>query len=107
MIATPLDTDMSHWGDGVRHYALDDGTFVAVSVDAGITDDVRPYLEETLAALGVPSLASGAHTIVARPTVIIECRPDGLTDSLDPVHVSTPGASHEEALLEFGYTVTQ
>lgn len=91
---------MSHWGNSVRHYELADGTHIAVSVDSGVNDRTEGYIDDTLAALGVPTLDSGIHKLVVEPTVIIACNADGLAEHLTPLRTFPPGTTHDDALAQ-------
>lgn len=90
---------MSHWGPGVRHYQLTDG-YIAVSVDAGVTPETQTLIDETLTALGVPTLDSGIHKVVVEPTVILACDAQGVANDLTPLHTFPPGTSHEDAIAQ-------
>ena len=94
-----LDTDMSHWGPGVRHYQTGDG-YAAVSVDAGVTLETKALIDETLTTLGVPTLESGIHRVVVEPTVVISCNADGVATDLTPLRTFPPGTSHEDAIAQ-------
>lgn len=98
--ATRLDTDMSHWPAGSRHYAIDDGRHLAVCVDTGIPTDAEGLLNETLQLLD-----GGVVRVVAQPTVIVECDAEGSATSLDRLFTCPPGTSHEDALAAAGFTV--
>lgn len=106
MRITLLDTDMAHLGPGVRHYRTEDGQYLAVSVDAGITQRAENTINEVTAAMGLPSLRSGAYTISPIPTVILACDEIGQAATLDRLHEFPPGTTHEEALEALGFTVT-
>lgn len=105
--ATPFGYEVPGWLPGTRHYFTDDGKVLAVKVHV---DPYEPGNELVAAAiaevLGVINHA-GDHTVVEMPTHVIECRPDGVAESLEPVHVSDGAVSHEEALAEMGYEVAQ
>lgn len=96
---TLLDTDMSHWGNNVRHYQLQNG-FVAVSVDSGVNGETKALIDDTLTALGVPTLDSGVYKIVVEPTVIIGCNSVGVANDLTPLRTFPPGTSHEDAIAQ-------
>lgn len=91
------------WLPGTRHFWTDDGKVfaVVVHVDPGEIPMAAEALAETLGILGV---SRDNVEVVQSPTHIIECRPDGLTESLTPVHVSEEPVSHAEALAQHGYT---
>jgi hypothetical protein len=102
--AVLLDTDMSAWAPVTKHYQAGD-TYLAVTVDEGLTHEVAGYVDQTLTAMGQPALQVGACTILTSPTVILECLADGAPIDLTPDHVSPPGTSHEDALVAAGYTL--
>ena len=105
--ARPFNYEVPGWPPGTRHYFTSDGRILAVCVDLGIVDGIATAaLEETLAAVDGPTLASGENTIVLQPTVVIECRPDGHVDGdamPEPIHQSEPATSHADALAAAGY----
>lgn len=91
--ATKLDTDMSHWGGGVTHYRLEDGTHIAISVDTGPAERAQALVAETLGEIG-----GSIHTYDTEPTVILPCDENGVATSLDRLHEFPPGTTHAEAL---------
>lgn len=102
---TLLDTDMSSWTPGTRHYATSGGQYLAVSVDPGITEPVTEIIEMALQQLDAPTIASGMHRFVVQPTVILPCSDTGRPVDLTPLHIAPPGTSYEDALQQAGYTV--
>ncbi|AEJ93515.1 hypothetical protein AIRMID_29 [Mycobacterium phage Airmid] len=105
--AMQLDTDMSMWGAGTRHYLTSDGRSLAVKVDPGVTDDEARELNKLLEELGAPFVISGKHRIVPRPTTVLECNEDGSPIDLTPVHTLPAGTPYEDALLTAGYELTE
>ncbi|AJD82451.1 minor tail protein [Mycobacterium phage Sheen] len=104
--ATRLDTNMSHWADGTRHYSTDDG-YLAVEAYTPecchvVPQGAAPMINELLAVLG-----EGRQAVkhVVRPTVVFACNEEGLATDLTPLHKFPPGTSHEDALEQLGYTV--
>lgn len=104
MIVTLVDSEMSSWTPDTRHYLAADGTHLAVSVQANLTEQTIQYIEEALAAAELPKLEGGAYAIVASPTTVIECNDEGIALSMTPLHTFPPGTSHEDALAQAGYT---
>jgi hypothetical protein len=105
-----------------RHYAIDDGTYVAVDVDTGVVTPEKaahqvasyPYRcwdaksqKPIYAAAAVEQIAGAALlTYRQRPTVVIVAvDANGDAASLDRLHEFPPGTSHEEALARAGYSV--
>lgn len=97
-MTTLLSTDMSAWAPGTRHYALDDGTFVAVEAGGGLTPLAEAMIREALQG-GIVT------TQLPRPTVVFACNEDGAATDLTPLHTFPAGTSHEEALTLIGHTV--
>jgi hypothetical protein len=69
-------------------------------VDAGVTPETKSLIDETLTALGVPTLESGIHKVVVEPTVVLACDADGVATDLTPIHSFPPGTSHEDAIAQ-------
>jgi len=104
--ATQVDRDMSFWAPETRLYSISDGSYLAVTVDPGVpTPEVEEVLDEALAALDAPSIASGKNLIQISPTVILPCTDEGFAIDLTPLHTFEPGTSHEDALTAAGYEV--
>lgn len=100
-VAARLDTDMSHWPPGTRHYSVGDGTYIAVD------DDSEQYCGAMADCIEkVPRELTGKPMhYVKRPTVIIACDGNGYTASLDRLHTFPPGTTCEQALHAAGYTI--
>lgn len=105
--ATLLDTDMSTWAPGTRHYRCDDGRHFAVTVDPGFLPDVHAeQVNRLLDTIGVAPSGSGVHNVVRQPTVVLACDQDGAASDLTPIQRCAPGTSHADALASMGYRVT-
>lgn len=103
-----MDTDMSMWAPGTRHYQTDDGHNFAVQVNAELTDAAKVYVNQVLEELGAPPIdvpTPFRNRVTPQPTVIIECNADGGSIDLTPLHHFPPGTSHEYALVAAGYTL--
>lgn len=103
--ATQLDTDMSFWAPGTRHYSLDTGDYLAVTVDVGLNSEATELLDQALDALDAPTVASGRNKIVVSPTVAIACTDEGVPTDLTPVATFAPGTTHEKALEDMGHVI--
>lgn len=102
--ATRLDTVMDTWAPTTFHYAISDGTYVAVEVDdSGPTEAMQAYVEQvnTLEVTPMPM------TYTPRPTVIIAATEDGRAVNLTRLHEFPPGTSHDDALIRAGFEVTE
>lgn len=86
------------WAPGARHYKTSDGKHFIIDAH---TDTAAEQVGELLTILG--SSLRGTKQIV-RPTVVIECNPDGTPVDLTPEYTFPPGTTHEEALNTAGYT---
>lgn len=106
MQVTRLDTDMLAWPEGTRHYRAADGTYLAVEStplgENAIPVGAQPMIDEVVTLIGQ---GRTVETIVARQTVVIECREDGQAIDLTPLQRFPAGTSHEDALSQMGYTV--
>lgn len=79
---TLLDTEMSWWAPGTKHYVTAGGLHVAVDPGLPFTD--RPSITEA-----------------PRETVIFECNDDGSPITLTPLRTFPPGTSHDDAITQF------
>ncbi|CPR84665.1 MULTISPECIES: DUF7572 family protein [Mycobacteroides] len=94
--AVELNTDMSHWPTGAKHYRLGDGSYVVIEVDE--RDD---RLDEQVNQ--ITRLTGGAaYTYTPRPTVVIAVDENACAVSLDRLHEFEPGTSHTQALALIG-----
>lgn len=107
--ATPVDTEMSAWADGTRHYRGDDGKYFAVEAtlveEEGtpiIPAGAQPMIDELLTVVGD---GRAALKQIVRPTVVFECTEDGQAIDLTPVQTFPAGTTHAEALAAMGYEV--
>lgn len=111
-----LSTDLAGWAPGTRHYRCSDGRFLAVEAS-----DVPAEAETKVLTLGdspesdailvLLGKTSAALNIVARPTVVFLCGPNGEPvdadendyDPLTPLARFPAGTTYEQALAELGY----
>lgn len=91
------DTYMGNWSPGTRHYAISDGTYVAVEVDSGITPEMAAAVQQVAGA--------ALLNYAPRPTVIISVNSEGNATSLERLHTFPPGTTHEDALIQAGYEI--
>lgn len=117
--ADQLSTDLVAWAPGTRHYRCSDGRYLAVEATE-VPDQVEtvvvsqgdsPQGDDLLVMLGV---TRAALNLVVRPTVIFLSDEHGQPvdadendhDPLTPLHVFPAGTTHNEALTQAGYEVT-
>lgn len=98
-----MDTDMSAWAAGTRHYSGSTNNYAVEASDVTIPENATRQIGGALALLNVDP---NQTTMLARPTVVFECTPEGLAIDLTPVATFPPGTTHEEALAEMGYQVS-
>lgn len=107
--ATKLATDLSIWPPTTFHYQIDDGTWVLVEVDdAGPNLAMQSYVAQvTQMEAGTlnPEVLPKPITYVQRQTVILPATEDGCAISLEPLFRCDPGTSHNDALIQAGYTL--
>lgn len=87
--AVELDTDMSHWPAGAKHYRLPDGSYVVIEID-----EREPRHDDHVNQI----TAGAAYTYTPRPTVVIAVDENACATSLDRLHEFTPGTSHAGVL---------
>ncbi|WP_100466080.1 DUF7572 family protein [Mycobacteroides abscessus] len=87
--AVELDTDMSRWPAGAKHYRLSDGSYVVIEVDQ------REPRHDT----HVHQITQGAaYTYTPRPTVVIAVDENACATTLDRLYEFAPGTTHAQAL---------
>ncbi|MCU8690156.1 hypothetical protein OE265_07540 [Mycobacteroides abscessus] len=91
MNAVELQTDMSAWPAGCKHFRLADGTYVVIDID---TPDERHDRH-------VDQITRGAeYTYTPRPTVVIAVDENACATSLERLHEFAPGTTHDEAIAQ-------
>lgn len=87
--AVELQTDMSAWPAGCKHFRLPDGSHIVIDID---TPEERHDRH-------VDEIARGAaYVYTQRPTVVVEVDENACATSLDRLYEFPPGTSHEQAL---------
>jgi hypothetical protein len=96
-----MDTDMSAWAPGTRHYRTSNGQDFAVEAPIDpIPAGAVQMINDVMTAVGADEL----NTVVAlRPTVIFRCNSDGSPIDLTPLAEFDCGTIHAEALRKFGF----
>lgn len=103
-MTTLMDTDMSHWADGTRHYRRGSQDYAVEATLPGanaVPVGVAPMIEELLEIIGE---GKAPLQVVVRPTVIFACTREGFpTDEhgLTPLAKFPPGTSHDDALAHY------
>lgn len=100
MKATLVDSEMPTWAPDTRHYVTSDGRHLAIHVHDGLDEKMTALVDAALAALEVPTLASGVYAVAVSPTTVLECTEDGLPTTLTPLYTFPPGTTHEQALAQ-------
>ena len=90
MKAVELDTDMSGWPPGTKHFRMPDGSYVAVEYDTANTEKFDGYVDEVT--------QGAAHRYAPRPTAVIACDENGCATSLDRLYTFKPGVPHDEVM---------
>jgi len=91
--AVELQTDMSAWPDGCKHYRLTDGSHVVIDVD---TPEERHDRHVDEITRGAP------YVYTPRPTVAIAVDANACATSLERLHEFAPGTTHDEAIAQMG-----
>ncbi len=87
--AVELQTDLSAWPAGCKHYQLADGSHVVIDID---TPEERHDRHVDEIARGAPYLYT------QRPTVVIAVDENACAVSLDRLYEFPPGTTHTDAL---------
>lgn len=87
--AVELQTDLSAWPQGCKHYRLSDGSYVVIDID---TPEERhdPHVDEIT--------RGAAYVYTARPTVVIAVDENACATSLDRLYEFPTGTTHTEAI---------
>lgn len=91
--AVELQTDLSMWPAGCKHYRLPDGSYIVVDID---TPEERHDRHVDEITRGAP------YVYTQRPTVVIAVDENACATSLDRLYEFAPGTSHAEAIALIG-----
>lgn len=114
--ATLLTESLPGWAPGTRHYAIDDGKYLAVEVDV-IPDGTllpiaaAPFVGEIVVSVGGDFLKSVKY--ISRQTTVFLCGEHGEPvsdeengyDPMLPLRIFPAGLNHEDALAAMGYSL--
>lgn len=91
--AVELQTDLSTWPQGCKHFRLPDGSYVVIDID---TPEERHDRHVDEITRGAP------YVYTPRPTVVIAVDENGCATSLDRLYEFPPGTTHDQALSLMG-----